>query len=378
MASIIICPDSFKGSLSAAEAAAAIERGVRRWDADAETVVLPIADGGEGTLDALVPLCDHIQAEVHGPDGGRISAAYGYIGDTAVIEMATAAGLCLLPDEKRSAADTSTYGVGELISHSLSLGYQRLLITVGGSGTNDGGSGMLEALGARFYDGTGASLTGMNGRKLSRIARIDTEAMDPRLFEAEILIACDVTNPLLGEQGATRIYGPQKGADAQTLDLLEAGMQNYADRLARVGRDVRNVPGSGAGGGIAVPLLALCNAGILSGIEAVLSAQNYGEKLKGAALVITGEGKLDHQSAFGKAVSGVARMAAAEGVPVLALVGIKGDGAEALREMGLTRIATTVDMAPSQAYSMTHAAELLEKLAYREVGKCFKGKDLHR
>ncbi len=368
---IVICPDSFKGSLTAREAAQAIQRGVMRFDPSIETVMIPIADGGEGTLDALVsPECRIIKT-VHGTDGRPVNAEYGHSGDTAIIEMATAAGLCLVPEGERSAADASTYGVGELILEALGRRYRKLLITVGGSGTNDGGSGMLEALGAKFYDPKGEPIRKMCGRRLADISKIDVSNIDRRIFDCEIVFACDVTNPLIGESGATYVYGEQKGADAKTLDMLEAGMKNYADRLAEIGEDVRNIPGCGAGGGLAAPLLSLCDARILSGIEAVLSAQNYREKIKGASLVITGEGKIDRQSAFGKAISGVTRAAAEQGIPVLATVGMKGEGADELKGIGLTRIAAKDDIAPSVEYSLAHAAELLEELAFIEVKRFF-------
>ncbi len=367
MTKIVICPDSFKGSLSSREAAEAIECGVKHVCRDIQTVLIPIADGGEGTLDALVPADCRIQKAVCGTDGRRVFAEYGYSGDTAILEMATAAGLCLVPETERSAADASTYGVGELILDALDRGYRKLLITVGGSGTNDGGTGMLEALGGVFYGADGRVLTNMCGRMLSQIARIDISKVDKRLNDCEIVFACDVTNPLVGERGATYIYGVQKGADLQTLDMLEAGMLNFADRLAAVGREVRDISGCGAGGGLAAPMLSLFHAKILSGIEAVLAAQRYNEKIQGAALVITGEGKLDRQSAFGKAISGVTKAAAAQKIPVLATVGMKGEDTDALGEIGLTRIAAINDIAPSVEYSLTHAAELLEKLAYREV-----------
>ncbi len=364
---ILISPDSFKGSISARAAAEAIERGVHKFDPTIQTVLLPIADGGEGTLEALATPEHRIRKSVRGTGGNTVTAEYGYIDDTAVIEMATAAGLCLVPEDRRSAADSSTYGVGELIKDALERGYRKLLITVGGSGTNDGGSGMLEALGGRFYDTDGKELTGMCGRRLEDIDRIDVSALDARLYDTEITFACDVTNPLLGDKGATRVYGAQKGADAATLELLEVGMTHYADQLAKIGRDVRNIPGCGAGGGLAAPLLSLCNCKIRSGIEAVLEALSYEKALADASLVITGEGKIDRQSAYGKAISGVCHAAARHGVPVVAEVGVIGEGAEELRSIGLSHIVAISDIAPSPAYSITHADELLEILTAKTL-----------
>ncbi len=366
---IIICPDSFKGSLSARKAAESIAKGIERFDGEAEIVLLPIADGGEGTLDAMVSAGSRIKKTVRDPLGRYIEAEYGYAGDTAIIEMASAAGLCLLGEDERSAADTSTYGVGELILDALDRGYRKLMITVGGSATNDGGSGMLEALGGIFYDKNGNQMTELCGRKLGQISKIDISNIDNRLFETEITFACDVTNPMIGERGATRIYGPQKGADAETLDMLESGMSNYADRLAEIGTDVRSTPGSGAGGALPSPLLCICNAKIRSGIDSVLSALDFDEKLCGVDLVITGEGKIDRQSAFGKAISGVVHRAAERGIPVLALVGTCGEGAEELKSIGLTHIAAISDIAQTPEQSFTHAGELLEELASREIAE---------
>ncbi len=364
---IIICPDSFKGSVSARKAAESIARGVLRYDPQAEAILLPIADGGEGTLDAMVPAGSRIKKAVRDPLGRCIEAEYGYAGDTAIIEMASAAGLCLLGEDERSAADTSTYGVGELILDALGRGYRRLMITVGGSATNDGGSGMLEALGAVFYDADGNKMTSLCGRKLGKISKMDISDIDRRLFETEITFACDVTNPMIGERGATRIYGPQKGADADTLDLLESGMRNYADRLAEIGADVRDIAGSGAGGALPSPLLCICGARIRSGIDSVLSALDFDEKLVDTDLVITGEGKIDRQSAFGKAISGVVRRAAEKGIPVLALVGTCGEGADELKAIGLTHIAAISDTASDIADSIANADKYLEELGFREV-----------
>ncbi len=364
---VIICPDSFKGSVTAREAALTIEKGVLRFSPDAVTLVLPIADGGEGTLDALVPPSMRIKRTVRGPLERDIKAEYGFADDTAIIEMASAAGLCLIEENERSAADTTTYGVGQLMLDALDRGYRKIMITVGGSATNDGGSGMLEALGAVFYDANGAHITKMCGRKLASVARIDADGIDRRLFETEIVFACDVTNPLVGNTGATRIYGPQKGASAAELDMLEAGMKNYASCLAEIGKDVQDISGAGAGGGLPAPLLSLCGAKIRSGIDSVLAAVNFEKQLKGAALVITGEGKIDRQSAFGKAISGVVLRAAAEKVPVLALVGICGEGACELSKIGLTKISAISDIAKSPEDSMANASALLEQLAYAEI-----------
>ena len=365
-AKILIAPDSFKGSISAADAAAAIARGLERntqLGTDPEVLCIPIADGGEGTLDALVPPADRSAITVTGTDGRPVEAAYGHIGSTAVIEMARAAGLTLVAEEERSALTATTLGVGELILDALEQGYRDFLITVGGSGTNDGGCGMLSALGGRFYDAAG-NLFVPTGGTLQNIAKIDTVAVDKRLFDCSFTIATDVKNPLLGPNGATNVYARQKGADDAALAQMECGMAHYAALLREAcGKDVASIPGCGAGGGLSAPLLGFLNAEIRSGIDAVLDAVDFEAKLQGAAAVITGEGKIDRQSLFGKAISGVCRAAAKASIPVYAFVGCIGDDKPTLLSMGLADILATCDLAPDAAYSMTHAAELLEQLA---------------
>ena len=363
---IVIAPDSFKGSISARDAAEAVARGLKTGfgeTVDSDLVLLPIADGGEGTLDALVSDDARIVLNVTGTDGSRVCACYGYLGDTAVIEMARAAGLTLVPEEKRNAATATTYGVGEMILDALDRGYRRFLLTVGGSGTNDGGCGMISALGAHFYDADGMSLI-PTGETLDRISRIDTSGLDTRLLESRFVIATDVKNKLCGPDGATRVYALQKGADAITLDRMEAGMLHSSSLLQQVsGRDVASLAGCGAGGGISAPLLAFLDAEIVSGIHAVLSALDFEAQVAGADAVITGEGKIDRQSLFGKAISGVAEIAHRHGVPVVCLVGCIGDDTQGLLDLGIDTLLATADIAPSPAYSIAHAAELLEKLA---------------
>ena len=363
---IVIAPDSFKGSISAADAAASIAAGLRAGigkNAEIELLCLPIADGGEGTLDALVPPADRITVRVTGTGGTPVAAEYGHIGGTAVIEMARAAGLTLVPEEKRSAMTATTRGVGELILDALDRGYRDFLLTVGGSGTNDGGCGMISALGVRFYDAAGQVFLPTGGT-LQQIASIDTSAMDERLCACRFTIATDVKNPLLGAEGATLVYARQKGATEAELAAMEQGMSHYASLLETCcGKPVATVPGCGAGGGISAPLLGLLHAELRSGIDAVLDAVDFDSGLAGADAVITGEGKIDRQSLFGKAISGVCRAAAAQGVPVYAMVGCIGDDKQLLLDMGLKDIFAIGDLAPDAAYSMAHADELLERVA---------------
>lgn len=365
----IVCPDSFKGSLSSKEAASAIKKGILKYEPDAEVIEIPIADGGEGTLDALVSESSRINLTVCGTNGADIQAEYGYIGNSAIIEMATAAGLCLVAENERDPEKATTYGVGLLVLDALERGYRNIMITVGGSGTNDGGSGMLEALGATFYDKNGDVISMRCGAgMLQKIDRIDLSGLDSRLKDTGFTFACDVTNPLLGECGATYVYGPQKGADEKMIVRLEAGLKNYADKLRDAsGNDIKDIPGCGAGGGLAAPLVAIYDAKIRSGIDSVLATVGFEKLLDGAKLVITGEGKIDSQSAYGKAISGVTALAKKHGIAVLALVGIKGEGADKLIDFGITKVSAIAEISPSVEYSIKHADILLERLAYTEL-----------
>jgi glycerate kinase len=358
---ILIAPDSFKGSISAEDAASAIARGIAAR-CDAQTVKIPIADGGEGTLCALVPPERITETTVTGTGGDPVCAAYGHVGETAVIEMARAAGLTLVEESRRSVLTSTTFGVGQLILHALDRGFRSFLLTAGGSGTNDGGCGLLAALGACFRDADGTPFVPTGGT-LHRIATIDLSKLDARLKACTFTIATDVKNPLLGPAGATYVYAKQKGCADRDLPHMEAGMSHYADLLKDMcGRDVAAIPGCGAGGGISAPLLAFLGAGIRSGIDAVLEAVCFDDQLKDADAVITGEGKIDRQSLYGKAISGVCNAAAKAGVPVYALVGCIGDDKQTLLNMGLADILAIGDIAPSAEYSMTHASELLERL----------------
>ena len=354
---IIICPDSFKGSISAKDAAFAIADGLKS-SVDCDTVCIPLADGGEGTLDALVT-GDKINVTVTGPYGKKVNAEYGILNGTAVIEMATAAGLTLQKKSERRVKNATTYGVGELITDALSRGCKKILLTVGGSGTNDGGCGMFCALGARYFDKNGKEFMPV-GATLCDIEKIDASDVDKRLFDCDITIATDVKNTLTGKDGATLVYAKQKGATDDELAFMEAGMCRYADV---VGHGVSTIEGAGAGGGLAVPLLAYANAKICSGIDAVLDAADFNTKIEGADAIITGEGKLDRQSLFGKTISGVVRLAKQKGIPVFCMVGCVGDDKEELKSLGLCDIFALSDIAPDPEYSMTHADGLLYNIA---------------
>ena len=362
---ILIAPDSFKDSISAEDAAAAIARGLAKNPMMSAPTLLtvPIADGGEGTLSALVPPERQFTVTVRGTNGQPIEAAYGHIGNTAIIEMARAAGLMLTPEAERFVPMATTYGVGELIRNALDRGFRDILLTVGGSGTNDGGCGMFAALGADFVTESGERFVPTGGT-LEQIADIDLQGLDARLQACHITIATDVKNPLLGPEGATYVYAKQKGCDDSWLPKMERGMQHYATVLEKCcGRNVALTPGCGAGGGISTPLLGFCGASIRSGIEAVLEAVRFDELLQDADAVITGEGKIDRQSLYGKAISGVANAAKRAHVPTFCLVGCIGDDKAELLKMGVADILAIGDIAPNAAYSMAHAGELLEQLA---------------
>lgn len=332
---VLIAPDSFKGSLSAERVCTAIAQGLRRVWPDAEIDILPMADGGEGTVDALVAATsgDYRTVTVTGPLGEPVEATFGLLGDgrTAVIEMAAASGLPLVPSQQRNPLRTTTYGTGQLIVAALDAGVARLIVGIGGSATTDGGVGCAQALGIRFFDEQGSPHSdGLAGGDLTSIARIDTSSVHPRLADVEILVACDVNNPLCGANGAAAIYGPQKGATPKMVEQLDQGLAHLAARIERdLGRSVGNLPGAGAAGGLGAGLVAFCGATLQPGVEIVMNQLRLAQRIAGCDLVITGEGQLDAQSVMGKTISGVGRLAHEANVPVVALVGSVGDGADA-------------------------------------------------
>jgi glycerate kinase len=340
---VVIAPQSFKGSADAVAVASAIARGIRRVWPRANCIELPLADGGEGTTLALVRATagELRTARVHDPLGREIDAHWGVLGDsvTAVLEMAAASGLPLLRDDERDPRITSTRGTGELILAAAASGAQRIVIGIGGSATNDGGAGMARAFGYRFIDSDGRDLA-EGGAALARLARIEGQT-DPRLVRPAIDVACDVRNPLLGPEGATAVYGPQKGATPEIQQELEAALTRYADIVERfVGRDVRSVPGAGAAGGLGAGLIAFLDARLVSGAALVLDAVHFDRSLVGADLVVTGEGRIDGQSVYGKLTHAVTVAAKRRGVPVVAVAGIIGPGHEAMRDAGVEAIET--------------------------------------
>jgi len=337
----VLAPDSFKGSLDARRVCAAMERGIRRVAPEARVSAVPMGDGGEGTLDSLLGAKggQRVRAAALDPLGREIEAEYGILeldeGPTAYIEMAAASGLERLGPEERRPLETSTYGTGQLIRHALDRGVRRFLLGLGGGGTNDGGAGMMQALGLKLLDGEGREL-GPGGANLLKLERIDASSLDPRIRESVFAAACDVDNPLLGPDGASRVFGPQKGASPEEVDLLDRALGRYADRIVEAGfPDVREEPGSGAAGGMGAAALAFLNARLLPGIELAMEAAGLRAELRGADLVLTGEGRLDGQTLKGKVIRGVCRAAREAGVPVVALCGSADLTGEQMDELGL-------------------------------------------
>ncbi len=361
----VIAPDSFKESISAPDAAAAIARGIRRVYPDAECDLCPIADGGEGTVEALVAATGGSvrHAWVMGPLGEKVHAAWGLLGDdkTAVVEMAAASGLPLVPVEKRNPMLTTTYGTGELIKAALDAGVTRIILGIGGSATTDGGTGVAQALGYAFLDPSGTRINGiMTGGKMAEVGSIDRSGVDSRLAGVTVVVACDVTNPLTGPSGAPAVYGPQKGATPEMVHALDAGLARLAGVIrSTMGLDVQMLPGAGAAGGLGAGSIAFLNATLSPGIALVLEAVGFDARVKGASACLTGEGRIDGQSLAGKACLGVAHGALKHGVRTWALVGSAGPGASEAIKAGLSGYMVIGKGLPKEE-SMRRAGELLE------------------
>ena len=374
---VVIAPQAFKGSISALEAARAMGEGVLRVVAGAETVTVPVADGGDGTLETLVEGSggEIRTSEVTGPLGERIEAQWGAMGDgaTAVIEMARTSGLALVPIEKRDPLVATTYGLGEAIRHALEAGYRRYIVGIGGSATNDAGAGMAQALGVRLLDGGGRDLP-FGGAALARLDRIDLSSLDRRAQESQFLVACDVSNPLTGPEGASAIYGPQKGATPEMVARLDAALGHFAQVVKRdIGADVNDVPGAGAAGGLGGGLIAFLGAQLRTGVDIVLDTVGLDRHLEGADLVITGEGCMDYQTVYSKAPIGVAERARARGIPVVAISGSLGDGYSEVHSHGIDAAAAITSAPMTLDEASQGAAELVarateEALRFMEVG----------
>lgn len=366
---IIVAPDSYKGSLSALAVAQAMERGIHAVFPKAEVVKVPIADGGEGTVDALVAATGgrRMETVVRGPMGQPVCAPWGISGDgsTAFIEMAAASGLTLVPNERRDPRISSTYGTGELLKAALDAGLRKVILGIGGSATNDGGTGLARALGARFFDASDEELS-EGGADLARLHRIDLSGLDPRLTETSLLVACDVDNPLCGPRGASAVYGPQKGATPSMVAELDEALGVFATVATQTtGRDIANNPGAGAAGGLGAGLLFFTPTLLHPGVSIVLEATGFEAKMQGGDLVLTGEGRTDFQTAMGKAPVGVAEVARRCGVPVICLSGGLGEGADEVLAHGIDALASVVPGPMALEACMSGGAALVEAATAR-------------
>lgn len=366
---IVVAPDKFKGSLTATEAADAIARGLVRGCPDAEIVSMPVADGGDGTVEAAVAAgYQRKYVMVSGPTGETVRASFAIDGADAVVEMAEASGIRLLPGGRPAPMTASTRGTGELLCAAMDAGARRIVLGVGGSATTDGGAGMVQALGVRLLDADTKDVA-PGGASLIGLTEIDVAGLDPRVETTEIIVATDVTNPLLGPDGAAAVFGPQKGATESQLALLETALAHFAEVVRRDLRiDVTGIAGGGAAGGIAAGAVAFLGARITSGVALVLDLVGFADALCGTDLVITGEGSLDAQSLSGKTPVGVARAAAAAGIRVVALVGRLDVDAEQLAAAGIAEASAIVDIEPDTSIAQRDAHRLLVQLAER-VGK---------
>ena len=368
---ILIAPDSFKGSLSAKEAADFIEKGIKKADKEIQTFKVPMADGGEGTVESLVDVTGgkiH-KVYVYDPLMREIESFFGILGDgeTAVIEMAAASGLTLLSRDERNPLLTNTYGTGQLILAALNMGCKKMIIGLGGSATNDGGAGMAAALGVRFFDSKGENII-PNGGNLKYIHDIDISGLDTRIKDVPIEVACDVENPLIGPKGASYIFGPQKGADRQMVGELDKGLQNYGLILEKlINRSLIDLPGAGAAGGLGAGLVGFLNAKLIKGIDIVMGITKLEESMNGVNLVITGEGMMDYQTAFGKTPYGVAKLANKYKIPVIALTGAIGTGSEILYEKGFNSIFSIIDKPMTLEEAIHNSKILLENAAERII-----------
>lgn len=343
---IVIASDSYKGSLDSSQVNEAMRKGILRVFEDAEIICIPIADGGEGTVDAVMTCCggSYCYEMVTGPDGREVIARYGILPDkSAVIEMAAASGLPLVQDvTPDTVMNSTTYGTGQLIASALDKGCRKIYIGIGGSATNDGGIGMLQALGVSFLDADNREV-GFGGKYLDKIARIDISNLDPRIRETELVVMSDVTNPLCGENGAAVVYGPQKGATEEEIAILDKGLAQFAELICHMNLpDIRNLPGAGAAGGLGGGLVSFLGAEIRPGIKAILEIADFEKSVQWADLILSGEGRIDGQSANGKVVSGIAEIAGKYNVPVIAICGSVEKDAREIFEKGISGMEAAV------------------------------------
>ncbi len=364
---VVIAPQAFKGSISALNAAEAMADGVRRVSPDAETVLVPVADGGDGTLETLVETSggEIRSSEVTGPLGERRTAIWGAMGDgrTAVIEMARTSGLALVAIEDRDPLIATTYGLGEAVRDALDADFRRFILGIGGSATNDAGAGMAQALGAHLLDAAGSELP-PGGAALTDLDRVDLSEMDPRIADSDVAVACDVSNPLTGPEGASAVYGPQKGATAEMVQQLDAALVHLAEVVRRdVGVEIETVPGAGAAGGLGGGMIGFLGGRLEAGVDIVLDTVGLDARLEGADLVLTGEGSVDYQTVYNKAPIGVARLARAQGIPVVAFAGSLGERYEEVHDHGIDAVLAITSGPMTLAEASDRAAELVADAA---------------
>ncbi|SHK59909.1 glycerate kinase [Paramaledivibacter caminithermalis DSM 15212] len=364
---IVLAPDSFKESMTAKEACEAMERGIKKVNSNIECIKVPMADGGEGTMQSLVDATKGkvYKVKVNGPLGDEVEAEYGILGngEIAVLEMASASGIQLISKEKRNPLKTSTYGTGQLIKACLNHPIKKILIGIGGSSTNDGGAGMIQALGGRLLDKNGIELP-FGGGQLGELEKIDLSNLDKRLKNLEIEVACDVNNPLVGKNGASFVFGPQKGATKEMVEILDKNLNHFADKIKEaLGKDIKEVHGAGAAGGLGAGLMAFLNGKLKKGIDMVVEYTKLEENIKEADMVWTGEGSIDSQTIFGKTPLGVAKIAEKYDVPVIVLAGRVGDKIAELYDNGIDAIFSIMQEASSLEEALVKGKENIEKLS---------------
>ena len=369
---ILLSPQEFKESLSGIEVAMAMKKGIRNVDKNVTIDLCPVADGGDGTLQTLVDITEGelIKQKVHNPLGKIIHAEWGKLGDnkTAVIEMAKASGLALLNENEKDPMKTSTYGTGELFKSALDHGIKYFIIGIGGSATNDGGAGFASALGAKLLD-SNKDVVIPSGETIGKISHIDISGLDKRLQEVKVRVACDVNNPLCGKNGASNIFGPQKGANEETIKILDKSLRHWAKVIKdQLTKDILNVPGSGAAGGLGAGLMAFADAELSSGADIVLDYLNYEKKLEGVDLVIVGEGQTDRSTKFNKSPVAVSLRAKKYNIPVIVISGSLGNGYNELENMGIDSFFSIVNTPMDLQYAINNAFELIE-ISTQEIYK---------
>ncbi len=371
---ILVAPDSFKGSLTALEVAISIKNGIKSFSKEIEVEILPLADGGEGTVQSLVDATNGeiINKKVTGPLGQNVNAFYGILGNgqTAVIEMASASGLPLVPEEKRDPTKTTTYGTGQLINSALEHDVDEIIIGIGGSATTDAGVGMAQALGVKFLNKKNEEID-FGGGYLKEIETIDIKGIDSRIKNTKIRVACDVDNPLFGKNGAAYVYSPQKGADKDTVKKLDENLRHFNKKVKEyLGKDVNEIPGAGAAGGLGAGLVAFLDAELETGIDIILDTVNFENKLNNVDLVITGEGRLDGQSIYGKTPIGVAKRAKKFKIPVIAIAGSLGKGVKKVLDYGLDSYFSIIDK-PDNLNSIKEKSNELLKNTSEQIIRTF-------